>query len=48
VDDTPFSPPEARRRRRVASRMLPVQAVTFVVVAMTTVGLILYFVLRTN
>jgi hypothetical protein len=41
----PFSPPEARRRRRVASRLIPVQALTFAIVAVTAAALIVYFVL---
>lgn len=42
----PFSPPEARmRRRRVASRLVSVQALTIAIVAVTAVALIVYFVL---
>jgi hypothetical protein len=41
----PFSPPEGRTRRRVASRLVPVQLLTYAIVALTAAGLIVYFML---
>jgi hypothetical protein len=42
----PFSPPSTRRRRRVASRLVSVQAATYAIVVATAVALIVYFAIR--
>lgn len=42
----PFSPPPSRTRRRVATRMLSVQAAVYAIVVATAVALIVYFAAR--
>jgi hypothetical protein len=41
-----FSPPPIRMRRRVASRLISVEAVTYLLVVLVAVALILYFFIR--
>jgi hypothetical protein len=42
----PFSPPPIRVRRRVASRLMSVEAATYVLVVLVATALILYFFIR--
>jgi hypothetical protein len=46
VVEEPFAPPPTRTRRRVASRIVPVQAATIAIVVATALGLVAYFALR--
>jgi hypothetical protein len=42
----PFSPPPIRIRRRIASRMISVEAFTYLIVVLVATALILYFFIR--
>ena len=44
-DPQPFAPPQTRKKR-VASRIVPMQYATYTVVIATAVALVLYFWLR--
>ena len=44
--EEPFTPPESRRRRRVASRLVSVEVATYAIVAAVTVALLVYFFAR--
>jgi hypothetical protein len=44
--EEPFSPPETRMRRRVASRLVSAELATYAIVLAVTAALLVYFFAR--